>query len=63
MRTVFHAGCGEVKDERTPGSRSPILMCQKCRKQIVDPRELAPRGTGFVPDPDAPRDERYRLEA
>lgn len=50
---VRHAGCGgEV--ERTAVVFNPasvILRCQKCQRQITDPMELAPRGTGHKPEP------------
>jgi hypothetical protein len=45
MNALKHAGCGGpiVKNGDT-------LQCKTCHRQIVDPRELAPRGGWEQPE-------------
>lgn len=60
MANGFHAGCGgEVAVERQAGQVT--WTCQRCERRLIDPMELAPRGTGFVADAMTKRLERYRL--
>lgn len=65
MRPIgLHAACGgEVLVERQAGEDVPTWTCQRCERRLIDPMELVPRGTGFIPDRQTRDIARFRLEA
>lgn len=65
MNPSFHATCKQqiasVPVPRVGYVTAKALYCPTCQREL-DPAELWPRGTGFVPDAYTKRVERYRLE-
>lgn len=57
---VPHAGCAL---NGVVSSHDGVIVCDGCHQRITDPSELAPRGTGFTPDRQLTRLDRYRLDA